>query len=301
MKRICVAFTMDCEQLNENSAAGGPVDWGLSERAISGFADALERRGFRATYFIIPQTAAQQAKLFLELERRGFELGIHLHTLDQGWREHLGGLKPDEQRRALSHASAVWADALGRQPQAFRAGNFSGNDYTFPLLAELGFTHSSTSGPGRSLAEVRAVWAEALPYPHWAHAGNRLLEGDLPLLEVPGASHPTARHEAMPGLPWEMRIEGRESEHHPRIIADNLDWQIALLCAGSRAEDEPLLACVPFTHNTREYSDPQDEMTKRLVRVMDALDQESERRQMPLHKTTIGGIYRLASARRGGK
>ncbi|HUT74716.1 MAG TPA: polysaccharide deacetylase family protein [Armatimonadota bacterium] len=299
MSRICVGFTMDCEQLNEDSAAGGPRDWGVSERAIVGFADVLERRGFRATFFAIPQTAARHARLFLALEARGFELGLHLHTLDQGWRDHLGGLAPEEQHRALSQASAAWAEALGREPQAFRAGNFSANDQTFPLLSELGFTHASTSSPERTLVGVRAVWAGALPYPHWTHAGNRLLEGDLPLLEVPITTHPTARHETAPGVPWELRVEGGQWEHNPQIIAAHLDWQISSTSDGNRPEAEALLACVAFTHNTREYSDPQDEMTKRLVRVMNALEQEGERRQIPLEKTTIGGIHRIATRASG--
>jgi len=287
---IHVAFTMDCEQLNKNSHAGGPVDWGLSERAIIGFAEALKARGFCATYFIIPQTAKQHARLFGDLQKEGFEPGLHLHTLDQGWSEHLGGMTPDEQRRAIRSARDLWADALGQEPKAFRGGNLSANDHTFPILCELGFTHASASVPRRRFVVCRAVWEGAIPYPHWAHSGNRLLEGGLPLLDVPVTCHPVRWHEPDRVVPWELRIEGREWEHHGEIIAAHLDWQISL--------NAPLLACIPFTHNTREYADPRDEMAKRLTRVMDLIEEEAEKRGLPLHKTTIEGIHQAALRRR---
>ncbi|MCC6444199.1 MAG: polysaccharide deacetylase family protein [Armatimonadetes bacterium] len=280
---IYTAFTMDCEQLQENSHAGGPANWALSERAIRGFAERLLERGYRATFFIIPQTARQQARLFEELETEGFEMGLHLHTLDQGWEEHLGGMTPDIQRQAVARARDIWADALGRLPKAFRGGNLSANDHTFPILAEMGFTHASASVPRRRLLTCRAVWEGAPPYPHWAHAGNRLLEGNLSLLEVPVACHPTLWNEPARVVPWELRIEGVEWEYHNRIIDAHLDWQQSLKA--------PLTACVPFTHNTREYSDPADEMTRRLVRVMDLIEEQAERRSNGVAKTTTGGIY----------
>lgn len=283
-----VVFTMDCEQLSEHSRAGGPADWGLSERAIVGFAERLRERGFRATYFIIPQTAQQHARLFLDLQADGFELGMHLHTLDQGWKEHLGGMTADEQRQALRQAGDVWANALGQAPGVFRAGHFSANDHTFPVLIELGFTHASASVPRRRMVDCRAVWDGAPPYPHWAHAGNRLLEGQLPLLSVPATCHPSRWHEPAQTVPWEVRIEGREWEQHGEIISASMDWQISL--------NAPTLSCVPFTHNTREYRDPQDEMTRRLVRVMDLLEEEGQRRRLSLEKTTIGGIHEFVSS-----
>ncbi|HIE52301.1 MAG TPA: hypothetical protein EYP85_11130 [Armatimonadetes bacterium] len=275
-------FTMDCEQLAVHSQDGGPADWNLSERAIVGFAEELRAQGFRATYFLVPQAAERHARLLLDLQGEGFELGLHLHSPDQGWRDHLGGLTPEEQYGALAEASDRWAQVLGQAPRAFRSGNFSANDHTFPLLARLGYTHTSTSSPRRRLLARHAVWSEALPYAHWTHAGNRLLAGDLPVVEVPLCVHPTAARDAAQTIPWEARIEGGEWEHHGEIIAANLDWQEELAA--------PLRTCVVFTHNTREYSNPQDEMTRRLRRIMALLEEEAARRNWQLAKTTVGGV-----------
>lgn len=288
---IYATFTMDCEQLNENSRAGGPVNWGLSERAIVGLAERCREREFLATYFIIPQTARQHSRLFLDLQKEGFELGMHLHAWDQGWQEYVGGLTPDLQRRALQQASDLWSDALGQSPRAYRSGHFSGNDYTFPLLAELGFTHGSASVPRRRMVQCRAVWEGSPQHPYWTHAANRLVEGDLPFLNVPVTCHPSRWHDAGNTGPWEIRIEGAEWEHHAEIFTASLDWQIAA--------NAPMLTCVPFTHNTREYSDPGDQMTERLIRVMDIMEAEAERRGMELKKTTVGGIYQDALQNRG--
>lgn len=283
---LYVAFTMDCERLHQDSAAGGPPDWALSARSISGFAKVLGGRGFLAAYFIVPQAAQQHAELFLDLQAQGFELGVHLHSLDQGWQDHLGGLNPEQQREAIREATARWEDALGQAPRAMRSGRGSANDYTYPLLYELGYTHSSTCFPGRGLVGCRSVWVEALPHAHWTHAGNRLLAGDLPVLEVPLTTHPTERLSPDGKDPWDVRVEGAQWQHHDRVIAAALDWQLA--------SGAPLLTCVPITHNTREYADPLDAMTRRLVRLLDLIEAEAERRDIPLVKTTIGGIREVA-------
>jgi hypothetical protein len=271
---------MDCEQLAADSLDGGPDDWALSERAIRGFAGELAAWGYRATFFIIPQTAERHAGLFLELQRAGFELGLHLHAPDQGWPDHLGGLPAEVQREALAEAGDRWSQALGQAPRVFRGGNFSANDATFPLLAALGYTHASASSPRRRLLSRRAMWDGAPPYPHRTHAGNRLLEGDLPLVEVPGATHPTISRPDAPHLPLEARIEWGTSEQHEDVFRAHLDWQLAA--------DAPALASVVFTHNTREYSDPDDLMTQRLRALLAIFGREAERRGLELLPATVG-------------
>jgi len=286
MQPLYVGFTMDCEQLSQHSFAGGPADWELSERAIVGFATSLLKRGHRATFFIIPQAATQHASLFLDLQKQGFELGLHIHALDQGWSDFLGGLAPDELWKALVHSGDIWSDALGQAPRAFRGGHFSANDHLFPLLVELGFTHGSVSLPQRRVVRRRAVWDGALPYPHWAHAGNRLLAGNLPFFDVPSGAHPEVRHGTGGELPLELRIEGSDRARHVETVNAHLNWQIAL--------DAPIVASVSFTHNTKEYSNPDDEMTRSLHTMMDIVEKEAEQRQMPLIKATIEEMYLAA-------
>jgi peptidoglycan/xylan/chitin deacetylase (PgdA/CDA1 family) len=279
---LYAVFTMDCEQLAADSLDGGPADWALSERSIRGFAAELSARGYPATFFIIPQTAERHAELFLELQRAGFEPGLHQHAPDQGWPDHLGGLPPELQQRALTEAGDRWSQALGQGPRAFRGGNFSANDMTFPLLVALGYTSASASSPRRQLLARRAMWDGAPPYPHRAHAANRLLEGDLPLVEVPGATHPSLSRPDSPHLPMEARIEWGTSEQHEAVIRAHLDWQLAA--------DAPLLASVIFTHNTHEYSDPHDLKTQRLRALLAILDHEAERRGLKLVPATVGTV-----------
>ena len=69
---LYVIFTQDCEQLMHNSLHGGPEEWGVSERSVTGLADALEGYGLNATFFIVAQTAAAQPALYQDLENRGF-------------------------------------------------------------------------------------------------------------------------------------------------------------------------------------------------------------------------------------
>ena len=41
-KPLYVIFTQDCEQLMDDSIHGGPEEWSISERSVTGFADTLE-------------------------------------------------------------------------------------------------------------------------------------------------------------------------------------------------------------------------------------------------------------------
>jgi peptidoglycan/xylan/chitin deacetylase (PgdA/CDA1 family) len=243
---VHVAFTMDCEAIAEFSHSGGPATWELGERAIRGFCDTLVAAGFAPTLFVVPRCAERLAASLREAEAAGAELGLHLHTLDEGWHEHLGGLDADEQCRALRGASDRWEQALGRTPCAFRGGNVSANDATFPTLATLGFTHGSVSVPGRNFPEVRSSWVGAPMDIHRAHRANRLLAGDIEFVEVPV----TVDWESIlwgGRTPLELRIEMVDARAHGFTVRKNLDRMLA--------DQVPIRTLAPLTHNIFDFTD----------------------------------------------
>ncbi|MBI3921415.1 MAG: hypothetical protein HY318_08375, partial [Armatimonadetes bacterium] len=163
----------------------------------------------------------------------------------------------------------------------------------FPILADLGFTHASNSGPRRRYLSRRAMWDGSPPYPYWTHPGNRLLQGDLSLLNVPVACHPSKWRDLEETVPYELRIEGWESHQHREMIAESLKWQFE--------EQARIVACVPFTHNTHDYADLNAETTKKLVGVMDLMEEQAKQCGRQLVKTTLGGVHQVAVQQERGE
>ncbi len=266
---LYVTWTMDCEPIADEVATGGPAGWGLSERAMVGYVAALAGRGHRVTLFVIPRVGEVQADIIADLRRQGTEPGMHMHpqTVDYGIDAHLGELPAERQRELLRSGRDRLAAALGAPPTGFRPGCFSASDATFGLLVELGFTHGSVSLPGRAMPERAADWVSAQPFAHWASAESGLTSGDLPFLELPTAvdlrdvagpqdGAADARH---------LRLERPGIvEWAPELIRRHLERQVA--------EGWWLKSLVVMTHNTREYSDPDEPARRGLEAVADAID-----------------------------
>lgn len=120
-----VCFTMDAERLRAHSPTGGPCDWAFAERSVRTYGDALMAHGYPATFFIVPDTADEQSRLFVEVAGAGHECGMHLHP--QCWQDHwqepdrydyLGGYGGEEQYgldslRATLQALPVIAEETG--------------------------------------------------------------------------------------------------------------------------------------------------------------------------------------------
>ena len=203
---------------------------------------------------------------FLELERAGACLGLHLHPYKYDparFRAHFGGLSADAQRKTRSETVAIWAAALGRRPTLFRPGTFSANDGTYQVLADLGFTGGSVSCPGRVLPELNAVWAGAVADPHRAHATFRMLAGDLDFADLPLSVDFSDRgFRDGRGSPRDLRPDYRDADHER--IAANIVGQIR-----GRAPAVPIMMLV--THNDNDYSNPADRVGRNFRRVLDAI------------------------------
>ena len=223
---------MDVERIKPLSPMGGPPDWDFAERSVRSYCEVLQSYGLKATLFIVPDTAEEQAELFKDLGGSGsVELGMHMHPQCWGDRykrseehEYLGGYSGKDQHRILSGGLDQFESAIGVRPRAFRGGNFSANDETFRTLVDLGFTHGSVSQPGRTVTRYRAAWADAVWEVHRAHTAFRCAEGDLDFVEVPLTSDRTVT-DHWTGI-GDVRIEGATSEQILKAASQEVSRQI---------------------------------------------------------------------------
>ncbi|OPX21482.1 MAG: hypothetical protein B1H02_07560 [Candidatus Latescibacteria bacterium 4484_107] len=287
---LYVCFTMDCERIKAFSPPGGPENWELSERAIRGFSEVLLAHDLVGTFFIVPETAHRHRELFLELEQKGFELGMHLHPQSFGGlqhKEYLGAYSFEEQVDLLSQAVEVWAEAFGKRPGSFRPGNFSANDATFRALYEVGFRQGSVSAPERVMPKYRAVWAGAYPYAHHVHPHFRLIPGDLDFYEIPVTEDWNRR--AWGGkCALELRVEMAEIEDHRQTIdtrmADMVEKHIQI---------ETIVA---ITHNFFEYSTPDDSRRKTLEGTAAYVWEAAERFGLEVCPATLEQVHKIADS-----
>jgi len=289
-KTLYVCFTMDCERIKKFSPPGGPETWELSERAIRGFSEVLLSHDLIGTFFIVPETAHRHRELFLELEEKGFELGMHLHPQSFGdlqYKEYLGGYSFQQQVDLLSQAAEQWTDAFGKVPRSFRPGNFSANDTTFRALYEVGFRQGSVSAPERIMPRYRAVWAGAYPYAHHVHPNFRLIPGELDFYEVPTTEDWDRRIWSGKSA-MELRVEAAEIEDHKQTIdkriSDMVEKQI------------PVKTIVVITHNSFEYKDPYDPHHRTLKGIATYVWEAAERVKLKLCPATIEQIHNIADS-----
>jgi hypothetical protein len=303
--RLRIVLTMDCEPTTASThgSATGPSDWAFGERAVTGYASIARSYGWPVSYFVHPETAQAQPDLFLDQERGGAHLGLHVHpwkysmSRHAGTRylEHSGGLSDDEQRALLDETSAIWAEAFGRRPDHFRPGTFSANDATFRILAERGFVGGSCSLPGRQMPEMRANWTGADPDPHRAHPVFRQLAGSLDLAEMPVS------------VDFSRSLQGKVGgRFHPDLRPD-IDWRrafglsyadIATAIVAQVLERRPAVPVLNLlTHNQFDYADPGDAACMRLREALDAVVAACEACGVEPVGATVGDVTAAVRSR----
>jgi len=295
--RVYLCFTMDCELTDEHSPQGGPADWGLSERAIAGYASTLEGLGLRATYFAIAGTAVAHRDLFCDLASRGHEVGLHCHpqNRDLGYGEFLGGMSRARQVECLRRCQETFAEAMGSPASAFRPGNFSASDETFGVLLGLGMDHGSVSLPGRHLEPLCAVWPQAEPFPHWADLRRREASGGSGFLEVPVTGDLTR-----PGYGGQdgydvphLRLERPDL---PECLASIVEMNLRALADRTGI---PRAICF-MTHNTRDYGDAGEPARANLVRGAECVREMAARLSLSVTGATMEQV-RDAALRLSGR
>jgi peptidoglycan/xylan/chitin deacetylase (PgdA/CDA1 family) len=286
-RRLFVTWTMDCETIQEESAAtGGPATWELAARSMRGYVEALAARGQRATLFLIPRLAEGLPEVVRDLGAAGADLGLHMHpqTTDFGYSEHLGLLPAATQRTLLAKGRDRVAAVTGQAPTSYRSGCFSATWETFPILTDLGFTQGSVTLPGRNQPGLGAVWANDPPCAHWrgGAAGRAFLE-----LPTAAALDEIGPHREAPCDPRHLRLERDGlADWGPGLIRDLVRWQIE--------HDWWLKSVVVMTHNTRCYDDPNDPYRRNLELIADAIAATAQDFGLELTPATLAQVRAAA-------
>lgn len=261
---LYVCMTMDVERIREYSPTGGPPSWAFAARSVQNYCGVLAEHGLPATLFVVPDTAVEQGTLLQKIaEKTGAELGLHMHP--QCWKDHhlreadydyLGGYTAEEQYEILSDALLQVGECLGVRPRSFRGGNFSANDDTFRVLADLDFTHGSVSQPGRSAPRFKACWHNAHLDVHCAHGAFRHVPGDLNFVEVPLTSD-QLRTDHWTGV-GDVRIENASAQEIAKAVRQEIGRQVG--------DDVPIKHVCLLTHNFVNYwSEDENEKGRRGV------------------------------------
>lgn len=249
-----LTFQIDCEATQH-----AINDADLGERASRAFADILGKEGLLGTFFVIPTDLEASGKLYRQIKDHGHEVGLHVHPADMGYQEFLGVYGPDEQREILSQAADRFIQAMGYKPESICVGYAAGNDYTFSVMAELGFKHGMLSIPTRILPQCTSVWAGAPLDIHYVNAYNRILPGKLDLVNVPLTIDPDSR---MWGgaHPQDLRVELVDAKNHWYTIKKEVDREIE--------NNSPVKYILSITHNIFDYSDKHDFRRETLLKVI---------------------------------
>ncbi len=133
---------------------------GGGEHGVRAIMDVLEAAGLAGVFFVDSAIAAIDSPAALrevcrEIIERGHDVQLHLHPgarayarvraagpvagKPPGTADNLHAYDEDEQHALLVEARDVLAEAAGRTPVAFRAGNYGVNDASLRALARAGF------------------------------------------------------------------------------------------------------------------------------------------------------------------
>ena len=283
MNKLHFAIKIDCE-----STQPAIQNADLGRRSSSGFGDVLESAGCKGTFYCIPSEVTANKDVYHDLKSRGHQVGLHVHAADLGFEEFLGIYGPEEQRDIIKKFTDQFEQAMGYRPNGICLGYGSCNDYTRPVLVELGYDHGMTQIPGRILPECASVAAGAPTEPYYAHRWNRVLTGDLDFVEIPCTVDPDSR---MWGgkHPQDLRIELVDAKNHYYTILKAVQRQ--------RRDDIPVKTVVASTHNIFGYDDPHDFRRQTLEGVIAHVKGIAEQHELELIGVTeqeIADAYRAA-------
>ncbi len=247
-------YMVDCEPLAERSpACGGPASWGVSEEAITHYADIFRERGILQglSFHTTPEAAKAHTDLLSALHREGCDLGLQLNVPGYRYPQYrydLGQYDREQQRAILEQATADFADTFGFAPTTYTPCCGSKNKHTYGLLVSLGYrqTHSPVAGRYFPDRPGRCTFG-CFPFPHWASAEHPLLSGDLPLYVIPGAGD---RELPRGGRPFDLRPESPPTpethERYRRIIDEAIEIQKLI--------DQPIKVIASGAHNTERVN-----------------------------------------------
>jgi hypothetical protein len=309
-KDFYLVFVLHCERVTADAHGfPGADSLELSERAIRGMADYFEGQGLRCDFHPVPDMARAQRGLFLEMRERGFGIGMHFHC--ESWRDGshqtpLGLLPESEQRRILSGAVDDYEQALGFRPRSYSAGNFSVSAETYGILADLGFTQSSSCLPERFIPKWGANWLGAFPFARRANRNSHLIPGELDLVEIPVGHHPWKRVDGV--NPYDIRLDSARSEAgrvgRDLVMGESFyeDMVVSNFCRIVPAAWS-MKSLGVFSHNRFDFGNPAVDQRKNLECVLTTARRQATEYNCSLVATTMElarqGMLRRAQADEG--
>ena len=295
--QLFFAYYMDC-QTPQKPGGGADQTWEIAERAVRGIVDLFEEEGLMQGrgLFSEPEVAARQSALYLEMAARGACQAVHFQvrgyrppgaTEDYDWERPLSFHDYDEQREVLAIAKDHWEQALGMPAEEYSGCCTMGNDWTFPILDELGYRQSYVSGPGRYNPDPKVghFWWGAYPFSHHASSKCRLVPGDLELCELPRTRSLTP-HQVRPGV-WTAADFRPENEcDHDTTLGLAEAWVLDMI-----RRDHPVLYLFAGTHNTWDVGDPTHPRRAALETAIHVGREVADRLKLELVPATLADIH----------
>jgi len=294
--QLFFAYFMDC-QTPQKPGGGKDQTWEIAERAVRGLVELFAERDLIHCLglCIEPEVAWQQADLFNEMADQGAWLALHFQargyrphgaTEDYPWDKTLADYQLDEQRELLRLAKDDWEQALGRPVDTFGACCATANDYTHPLLDELGFRQCYTSVPGRYNPESGQRWWGAFPFSHHCSSKSRLVPGELQLYEVPHTRSLNPQPGTAPGT-WTVQDYRAEYE---MTLEQTLEIA-APFVEDMLRRDHPLLYLYAPTHNTWDVGDRTSGRRQAIENAIDAGFAVAEQFGLELTPATLAEFH----------
>jgi len=280
-EHLFFCYFVDC-QTPQKPGGGKDQTWEVAEAAVRGMAEVFSARGLiHALGFCSePEVARRQPDLFREMAELGAWSALHFQVRgyrpagaqeDYDWERTLAEYDCEEQRAVIAIARDEWEQALGMRAEDFGACCAQANDFTFPILAELGFRQSYVSCPGRHNPAAGQAWWGAFEHSHHVSAKSRLVCGELDLYECP-LTRTLVPREGPPGIFMvdDLRAERERSFEDAMAIA-------RASVEDMMRRDHPILYVHAPTHNTwdaTERSHPRRRAVETVIDVAYALAEE---------------------------
>ena len=168
--------------------------------------DLFDRRGVRATFFVLGDVAARRPGLVAEIAERGHEIACH-------GQDHVDmtALGPVRFAAGLEGSARRLQAITGRRPVGYRAPNLVYEPWATRILEAHGFRYDSSVCPSRPIGGKYRGWAKAPSHPYRpsyedvaAMGGARLVELPLPAFPVVKLAAGSAITTRILGLRWTM-------------------------------------------------------------------------------------------------
>jgi hypothetical protein len=286
-----VVFTMDCVPPGGPEAVPGPQSWDDAERSMCSFAEGLAKLGMTGTFFLTPSILKKLNEWVDSLETEGMEPAVLCHPQLHEYQSYLGSYSFDRQREIVHLVTQIWEQKRQEEPETFRAGFFSANDYTYQVLCLEGYRQGSCSVPGRIDMEQCCQWNGAFPFAHHTDPLDRKLAGTMEFYEVPVSSDYESRGD--PGseiyTPPHLRIESPcINEHAGELIRKTL---------GRMSEEDMSAPALLFvTHNAVGWGAPEDPHLERLRNLVNLLRETTDSLDLELTPASVASAHEYADS-----